>query len=543
MEYPRQRCRDLLSRYAERHPDLQSIPPGLDRPPEDVRADFSVAWPMRASGVLDGDPRELADDLASFLSDDDAVARTDVAGPGFVNLTFEDGYLVDRARAVLAAEEVEFPPITSGEDGPPSVLLEFVSANPTGPLHVGHGRGAVYGDTLGRLLELHGCDVHREYYVNDAGSQMERLGETLRIRLEQEAGEAIELEEEHYQGDYLRSFAQQNPELRGSPVDQLAEEAKSFILEDIFGVLDDCGIRFDQVTSEQELATREALDELLNKLKEAGRLETRDGAVFLLTTEGGDDKDRVLIRSDGSPTYFANDLIYHDRKFRRGHDRFVDVWGHDHHGYQKRLQVGLDFLGYDSDRLEIELYQLVDLYRDGEPVAMSTRGGEFVSLRELLEEVGPDAMRFNFLTTNHNRPLDFDIDVARSEDENNPVYYVQYAHTRMASIIGEADRSVGPELLSSDDQPLTEAGHNLLVETLEFPFVTRTAAEDRNPHNVTFALKDLAGQFHSYYGKHRVLDPEEPARSRFRLGIVGFLRRMFEAGLSRAMGVEAPRSM
>jgi len=280
-------------------------------------------------------------------------------------------------------------------------------------------------------------------------------------------------------------------------------------------------------------------DRAVDRLREAGCVYEKNGAVFLATTEVGDDKDRVLIKDNGDPTYFANDLLYHHKKYKRGYDRYINVWGHDHHGYQDRVRSGLSFLGHSVDRLEIKLYQLVDLYRDGEPVSMSTREGNYVPLKELVEEVGTDAVRFNFLTRDHDRPLDFDIEVATSEDEENPVYYVQYAHTRLASILREAPEEL-PE--GETTTSLTEEGHSILFRALNGPYHLREATESRDPHRVVHYLLELSRKFHSYYGKHPVIDSDHPERSRLRLGFVDFLKLLIGDVLD-VIGVNAPKSM
>jgi arginyl-tRNA synthetase len=499
-------------------------------------ADLAVNWPMKAANQLGENPRTLAEDLAEYLSTGpNFLDDVEVAGAGFVNCTFRDQYLIDAMQTIL--DQGQFPFQSSG-DGE-SVLLEFVSANPTGPLHVGHGRGAIYGDVLGRLLEAHGYDVQCEYYVNDTGEQIRRLGESLRLRAEEDEGGDVELGDDHYKGEYVSRIVREENISPEDSVEENAEKGVARILEGIFGVLDRCDIDFDSVVRESEVARREELDELIRRLREADHVYDQDGAVFLATSEAGDDKDRVLIKENGDPTYFANDLVYHHKKFEREYDRYVDVWGHDHHGYQDRVRSGLSFLGHPVDQLEIKLYQLVDLYRDGEPVSMSTREGDFVPLENLVEEVGTDAVRFNFLTKNHDRPLDFDIEVATREDEENPVYYVQYAHTRMASIRREAPGELEDGEISTN---LTEEGHNILFRALNGPRHLNEAIQSRDPHRVVHYLLELARKFHSYYGKHPVIDEDHPDRSRLRLRFVAYLQLLIGDVLD-VIGVDAPESM
>lgn len=529
---------DKVFEYVTEETSLEGSSAGgtVEYPPDEGMADLAVNWPMKAANQLGENPRELAEDLANYLREEVAVLdEVDVAGAGFVNCIFRDSHLIESMSDIL--EHGEFPFEGSGEGE--SVLLEFVSANPTGPLHVGHGRGAVYGDALGRLLEAHDYDVHREYYVNDTGEQIRRLGESLRLRAQQADGEEVQLGEDHYKGEYITRIVKEDGITPDDSIEENARRGIERILTDIFDVLDRCDIEFDTDVRESKVASRPELDDLVDRLRDAGFVYEQNGAVFLETTEAGDDKDRVLIKDDGDPTYFANDLLYHHKKFERGFDRYIDVWGHDHHGYQDRVRSGLSFLGHPVDRLDIKLYQLVDLYRDGEPVSMSTREGNFVPLENLVEEVGIDAVRFNFLTKNHDRPLDFDIEVATSEDEENPVYYVQYAHTRLSSILRETPDELEEGPASTN---LTEEGHAILLRALNGPHHLREATESRDPHRVVHYLLELARKFHSYYGKHPVIDEEHPDQSRLRLRFVEFLQLLIGDVLN-VMGVNAPESM
>ena len=529
-------CRKAIDQFKKQHPELESIPPGVDYPPRPELGDLALALPMRGADKVGTSPRELANKLASFLEENlEEIEDVSVEGPGFVNITFRDQFFISKIEEKLEDGELDYLETSRPQD----ILIEFVSANPTGPLHVGHGRGAIYGDVLARLLELRGHDVQREYYVNDAGEQIRRLGESIKLRARQDEGEEVEFSEEHYRGDYLVDIVRENNLSSDQPVEELAEKGREVILERIFDHLDKCKIKFDSRVSEREITGPDEIDELVEDLREAGAVYEEEGAIFLASSRLGDDKDRVLIRADGRPTYFANDLLYHRQKFSRDFERLIDIWGHDHHGYQQRLQNGLKFLGLPAENLEIELYQLVDLYRGGEPVSMSTRGGDFVPLSELVEEVGADAVRFNFLTKNHNRPLDFDIKVATSCSEDNPVYYVQYAHTRVAGIL----RKAPPEITEAEPAGgLSPEGHKLLLRALEFPEVVREATESRQPHQIPHELQKLASLFHNYYTKNRVIDPDRPRRSARRLAVVSFLKLVLKSGLN-ILGVTAPERM
>ena len=514
------------------------IPVDLEYPPDETEADYAITLAMKAGSMEERPPREIAEELGNYLEQNLSILDTvEIAGPGFVNLSLKDQALYEEMKSVLGSDHWTFPSVNN----PRKILIEFVSANPTGPLHVGHGRGAVYGDVLARLLSRHGHQVTREYYVNDAGKQMERLAESLHLRSRQSRGESVEWDDDHYRGDYLAEIVEEEEIKPDQSLNELAEIGRKRLLEDIFQTLTDCRIQFDHVSHEAQEATEDRLDQVLARLEQAGHIYEQKGATFLRTTDGDDDKDRVLIRGNGNPTYFANDLVYHDQKFERGFEQLLDIWGHDHHGYQQRLLDGLEFLGYSPQTLEIELYQLVELYRGGEPVSMSTRGGEFEPLDRLLDEVGVDAVRFNFLTTNHHRPLDFDIDVALSESEENPVYYVQYAHTRMAGILRNAE----PELLEfsvSNEVQWEPEAHELLVRALDFPYHSLKATRDREPHQLTYRLRTLAGLFHTFYTQCRVIDSDRPHVSARRLQLVRFLKSVFSTGLE-LLGVSAPERM
>lgn len=516
---------------------FEQVPVDLEYPPDQAEADYAITLAMKAGPVEETPPREIAEELRGYLQGQLSFLETvEIAGPGFVNLTIADEALYQTMEAILDQGEFNYPSI----DNPQSILIEFVSANPTGPLHVGHGRGAVYGDVLARLLSIHGHDVNREYYVNDAGKQIDRLGESIRLRAREVEGEHVEWGENHYRGEYLVELVEKQKISSDQPVEKLSKIGASYLLDDIFQTLKQAHIRFDQVRHEAEEATDEQLQEVLDYLEEKGHTYREDGALFLRTTDKNDDKDRVLIRENGNPTYFANDLVYHHGKFKRGFEHLIDIWGHDHHGYQQRLLDGLEFLGHQPDQLEIELYQLVDLYRSGEPVSMSTRGGEFEPLDRLIDEVGVDAVRFNFLTTNHNRPLDFDIDVALSRSEENPVYYVQYAHTRMAGILRKSSEDI-PDVPSSIQEWSPEA-HELLIRALDFPHHSLKAMQDREPHQLTYRLRTLAGLFHNFYTNCRVNDPEAPDQTAQRLQLIRFLKQVFASGLD-LLGVSAPERM
>ncbi len=536
MKFPKKLCEDTVLEYIRTKTPLSGVPAGVELPPNTDLGDLAIALPLRIAKKLQKNPMEIAQDLAEYLlSNRPELEAVEVAKPGFLNCRFSDRYLIKEMLRIVDADSLELPQI--GQDS--SILIEFVSANPTGPLHVGHGRGAIYGDVLARLFQAFGYRVEKEYYVNDGGSQIERLGRSLKLRLKEEAGATVDFESELYKGKYLKKLARR-PEIDVSmSVEELAKFSKKEILSWIFDSLKKSRIEFDNTVFESEVASRSKIERIIEKLAAVDLVYEKEEALFLKTSSLGDDKDRVLIRGNGEPTYFINDLAYHLNKFDRGYDRMINVWGHDHHGYQQRLLSGMEALGCEKSRLEIKLYQLVDLYRAGEPVKMSTRAGEFVTLDELLEEVGADAVRFNFLTKNHNSPLDFDIDVATSRTEENPVYYVQYAHTRLASILRKAGSDFENSVVGSE---LSKASHDLVFKTLCFPGFLEDVLKGREPHKITFWLRELASKFHTFYVEHRVINYEDEELTTLRLKLVELLKLTLKTGLN-LLDVRAPDKM
>jgi arginyl-tRNA synthetase len=433
------------------------------------------------------------------------------------------------------------------------VQVEFVSANPTGPLHVGHGRIAAVGDTVARLLEATGHTVEREYYINDLGKQMTTLGQSLLARYRQQFGREASIPEGGYQGDYLRALAKEIAENEGARwLDEPEEEAQRYcsqvasqrLLASIRDDLDRFGVGFDEWTSEVALHIDGKVERALKRLKEAGHLYEEEGATWVRTTTFGDDKNRVVIRQNGQMTYFASDLAYHLDKYERGFDEIIDVWGADHHGYAPRVWAGMEALGRPRDRLKIVLVQLVSLLRHGKPVSMSTRAGEFVTLREVLDEVGCDAARFFFLMRRCDNALDFDLELAKAKSEENPVYYVQYAHARLCSMQRQAaDRGLAvPAPAEVDPAPLTLPEEQGLLRHLSlYPAVIESSAQLLEPHRVIFYLQEVAGVLHAYYNKHRVLT-DDRSRSLARLALMQAVRTVLANGLT-VVGVTAPERM
>ncbi len=529
----------------------EDLPFKVEPPPREEMGDYATNAALVAGGRVKRSPRELASELAEKLSRrKDLFSRVEVAGPGFLNFWVAPSYWQTVVQRVLEkGDTYGRSELGKGK----KVQVEFVSANPTGPLHVGHARGAAVGDTLARILAFAGYEVVREYYINDRGRQMEVLGRSVWLRARELSGEEIEFPQDHYRGEYIRDLAakllSERPDLLQLPEDEALSLCRDFALREILSEirrdLEDFGVFYDVWYSEKELYEKGEVEEALRELQEKGHLYEAEGALWFRATAFGDEKDRVVRRANGEPTYFASDIAYHREKFlKRGFDLVVDVWGADHHGYVPRLKAVLLALGVDADRLRVLLIQMVNLIEGGKLKSMSTRAGEFVTLRELLEEVGRDAMRFTFLTRKCDAPLDFDVELAKAQRTENPVYYVQYAHARLASVFRKAEEA-GLEFPSPSEIPLnrldTPEDFRLLKLLDFFPLVVEEAAEMLEPHRITYFLLDLATALHDYYTKHRFLSEDEE-RSRARLALARAVKQVLAQGLN-LLGVSAPERM
>jgi arginyl-tRNA synthetase len=495
-------------------------------------------------------PRQTAEILRGHLSPPPGLlAKVEIAGPGFINFFIQDSWW---PQVLLEIHRLGGAYGNSDLGRGQRVQVEFVSANPTGPLHIGHGRGAALGDALANLLAATGHEVVREYYINDVGTQILTLGKSLYYRLLELKGEAVAFPEDGYQGDYLKDLAREylaqgggffGPEPREQDFLVLGRYAAKVILDGIKKDLEDFGVRFDSWFSETELYQRGLVDRGFSLLQEKGFLYEKDGALWFKATAFGDEKDRVVKRQSGATTYFASDIAYHLYKFQQGYELVVDIWGADHHGYVPRLMAATQALGLPG-QLKVILVQLVSLLRQGEPVAMTTRGGTFVTLREVLDEVGKDAARFIFLTRRADAHLDFDLEVAKEQTPENPVYYVQYAHARLASVFrqegarGREDEAPDQALFSLLNLPeeLT-----LLKMLANYPELVEAAARALEPHRITYFLTELASQLHSYYYKHRFIS-EDADLTRARLSLVKGVKAVLHHGLA-ILGVAAPESM
>ena len=509
----------------------------LERPPRAELGDYSTNAALLLAPRLSQPPREVAETLGAVLSErlGGSLARTEVAGPGFLNLFVSDGWLVEALGGVVAAGDR----FGAGElESSASLDIEFVSANPTGPVHIGHARGAAYGDSLARLLEFRGYRVTREFYVNDYGSQVRKLGESVRALA---LGEPVP--EDGYHGDYVATLVA--PErARTLDIDELSLEALTACLEQIKASLERFRVRFDVWFSERSLHDSGAVEAVLAELERRGESFRTDGALWLRTTAHGDDKDRVLVRSDGQPTYFCSDIAYLKDKLSRGFDQLLYVWGADHHGYEARMKAACAALGGDPDSIELITFQFVHLIGAGERIAMSKREGEYVTLDALVEQIGVDAARFFLLARSHDTTVELDAELARRESGDNPVYYVQYAHARIASMmarleagrVDEALRSLAP---AAELHPSERA---LLKRLLAFPSDLADAAERRASHRVAAAALEIAQEFTAFYRDCRVVGAEPRETESLRIALALSSQRTLATALS-LLGVSAPEVM
>jgi arginyl-tRNA synthetase len=553
----RSHLRELLTQALEKTAkggELNSaeLPPLLLEPPKqpgfgDLTTNVAMLWAKSAKRL----PRAIAELILENLEDPRGIlSRREIAGPGFLNFTFAPKFYYERLRE-LAADKDSRLDLGRGE----RILVEFASVNPTGPLHVGHGRVAVLGDVLARLHQATGFDVQKEYYVNDAGKQMENLGLSIDARYRELFGETVEFPADGYPGDYVVDVAKS---IMASAGDKFLHEDKATaieffsryggetLLKTIRGQLSDFGIEFDSFFSETALRERSEVVQSMDLLRARGLLYEQDGAEWFRSTDFGDDKDRTVIKSDGELTYFASDIAYHRNKFERKFARLINVWGADHHGYVARLKAAVRGLGYDANILRVVLAQMVQLTRGGEPVRMGKRTGEFVALEDVLQEVGRDAARFFFLMRKSDSHLDFDLDLAKRQSSDNPVFYVQYAHARVASILEQAQKNdmawnpADSDGVSLERLELAEE-LELIRRMIQFNDVLEEAVRELEPHRLIFYLLDLAGEFHRYYNRHRVISDDREL-SRARLLLVVNAQKTIRRGLE-ILGVDAPARM
>lgn len=520
----------------------------VEVPKHENQGDFSTNMALVLAGIEKKNPREIAAQVVERLKNvQELIERVEIAGPGFVNVTIKESVWQQLLKEIDDQQESYG---RSDIGGNRRVMVEFVSANPTGPLSIGHGRQAILGDGIARLLEATGHDVYREYYYNDAGRQMRVLGESVRARYLELLGRDHEFPEDGYQGEYIYDIARKLVETEDQSladcesVDPFKQAAERTIFEDISTTLKRMGISFDNYYNEQSLYENGHVDSVIKELTDKGLVYEKDGATWFKTTELGQEKDRVIIKSSGEPTYRLPDIAYHREKFRRNFDWLVDIFGSDHIATVPDVRAGVEALGYDSSKITVILHQFVTLMRDGKQVKMSTRKANFVTVDELLDEVGVDAARFFFMMRKPDSQLEFDLDLATKESQENPVYYVQYAHARVCSILRQAvEKGVAlPTTADADLSLLVEPEEvGLLKQMGSFPTLIESCAMDLEPYRVIFYLMELAGLFHSYYNKHKVIS-DDGALSRSRLCLISGLRTVFGNGL-KLVGLSAPEKM
>ena len=547
--------RELLTRAIEKtvkggELNDAELPPLLLEPPKqrefgDLATNIAMLWAKSAKKA----PRAIAQTILKNIDDPDGIiARVEIAGPGFLNFTFSPKFYFQQLREMAAGKGAD---LDLGRRR--KVQVEFASVNPTGPLHVGHGRVAVIGDVLARLHEATGFQVEREYYVNDAGNQMDNLALSIDARYRELFGEQVEFPDNGYPGDYVKDIAMEIKRDHGDKYLHHEREAKlSFfreygchaLLNGIRAQLSDFDITFDSFFSEKAMRERGEVTQAMTEMRARGLFYLQDGAEWYRSTQFGDDKDRAVIKSDGELTYFASDIAYHRNKYARHYDKLINVWGADHHGYVPRLKAAMQGFGFDPAVLQVVLVQMVQLNRGGEPVRMGKRTGEFVSLEEVIQEVGKDAARFFFLMRKSDSHLDFDLNLAKQQSSENPVFYVQYAHARVASIFEQARKS-GVELGDSaavavERLELAEE-LGLIRNMTQFNDVLEDSVRDLEPHRLVFYLLDLAGEFHRYYNRQRVIT-EDLDLSRARLLLIQSVQKTVRRGLE-ILGVDAPLKM
>jgi arginyl-tRNA synthetase len=527
----------------------EEVPFSVEYPANERFGDYATNVAFVLGTLFKTAPSDVAQKILKNLPPEEALEKVEVAGGGFLNFYVKDKVWFETLREACIKGPEYGRQAPSGK----RVLVEFVSANPTGPLHIGHGRIAAFGDSLSRLLEWTGWQVEREFYINDMGTQMELLGASVLARYGELLGGQMDFPEDGYRGEYIYDVARRLIEKYGEKLLKLPKEealkissleAQNIIMQWIREELESFRVKFDNFVSEASLHQESQVDKTLEELNKKGFLYDKDGAIWFKSTLFGDEKDRVVIRAQGTKTYFASDIAYHQQKFLRGYDLLINIWGADHHGYVKRLEAAVEALGFSKEKLKVILVQLVTLLRKGKRVSMSTRAGEFDALRDVIKEVGVDATRFFLLLRRADSPLDFDLEVAKAQNEENPVYYVQYAHARISSIFKKAKEKnlMLPDPRQTDLSSLSLPEERTLAKNVGiFPEILNDASSAFEPHILSSYLLSLAKAFHSYYNKHRVLNESEPLRNA-RLILVWGVKEVIRNGLE-ILGVQAPEEM
>jgi arginyl-tRNA synthetase len=564
----------LLNAVKSQKPEIKSEIKTIEIeiPKEEGFGDLSTPVAMGLAKTLKKPPRKIAEDIIQSLElgvkSSELFEKIEIAGPGFINFTFSKKYLCSELKELLEKQN-DF--LTEDIGKGKRVQIEFVSANPTGPLHLGHGRGAALGAALSNLLLEAGYDIEKEYYINDAGRQVKLLGMSVFAKYKQLLGEDYPFPEDGYRGEYIEELAKefrvQSSEFGVKDDNTLLEEITDFsykkMLDEIKKDLEDFKVFFDSWQSERELyqvrqcdsATvrqKSEVEKSIDELKRLGYIYEKDGAVWFKSTEFGDDKDRVVIKREGDYTYFAPDIAYHRKKVEKGFDEIIDIWGADHHGYVPRMQAVIQALGYPREHLRVLLVQMVTLLRGGKPVQMSKRTGEFITLREVMDEIGADTTKFLFLTRRSDSHLEVDIEVAKAQSAENPVYYVQYAHARINSIFekvrsqrtenrGQKSEVRSQTLTDFNGDLFNEEEMRIIKKLLLYPMMFRNAAIAHEPHRITFYLQEIAGMFHPYYHKYRIVS-EDVELTKSRLALCAGIMIVLKHGL-KILGLKAPERM
>lgn len=529
----------------------EEIPPfKLEKPKEKEHGDFAANIAMQLARVAKRAPRQIAADIVQHIDLAAAqIRKIEIAGPGFINFFMEEDVLTHIVPTILAQKEAYGRSDAGGNE---RILVEFVSVNPTGEPHLGHARGAVFGDVLSNVLDAAGYAVEREYYINDAGNQIDQLAASIECRYLQALGHEAEMPEDGYFGQDIvkigETIANDDQDKwvhveRSERLSYFREYGLTYMLNRIKEILRKFRVEFDHWFSESSLYENEQISAVLQKLKNNGYIYEKDGATWFRSTDFGDDKDRVLIKKDGSYTYLTPDIAYHQDKLNRGYDKLINVWGADHHGYIARMKAAIQALGYPGDKLSVCIMQMVNVIEDGEIVRMSKRTGKAITLRELIEDVGVDAVRYFFNMRSNDSQLDFDITLARKASNENPVYYVQYAHARICTMLKQAEEK-GFSLSDDYDKTLltSEKEKDLLKHLAAFPQTIALAAKREEPYRITQYVYDLAALLHSYYNAEKVINEANPALTKARIALMEAVKITLANGL-KLLGVSAPEKM
>lgn len=522
----------------------------LEKSKNKSHGDYAANIAMQLAKIAKKAPRQIAEDIVAHLDVEKAnIEKVEIAGPGFINIFMKQDFLSDVIQTVLQEKE-KFG--TSNYGNGKRIQVEFVSVNPTGDLHLGHARGAAFGDVLCNVFAAAGYDVDREYYINDAGNQIDNLAYSIDVRYKEALGEVAEMPEDGYYGQDIIDIGKELAEKDGDKwlqkgydtrIAYFREYGLAYELDQIKADLDAFGVHFDRWFSELSLYESNKIIHALANLQENGHTYEKDGATWFKSSTFGDDKDRVLIKQDGTYTYLTPDIAYHKDKLERGYDKLINVWGADHHGYVPRMQAAIQALGYEKEKLSVSIIQMVNVVENGEVVRMSKRTGRAVTLRELMDDVGVDAVRYFFIMRSNDSQLDFDVDLARSESNENPVFYVQYAHARICTMLKQAETK-GITLTDNYDATLlqTDKEQDLLKLIAELPQVIAEAAEKEAPYRVTQYVYDLATMLHSFYNAEKVINEADLALTEARIALMTAVRTTIANAL-KLLGVHAPEKM